>query len=341
MYVIATGTVQLHKKRRILAELGFGACVGQAALLQYSLYAGTHVSSATALKDCILLSISREDLDALIKVTPQVSRGVLNAVASSFQLLYFEPLRAIAESGSIPQPNQIVPSTAEDAHSNSKVDPVLKITEFLSANMKAALSVDRAAKSFLYNVGRSRRVTPLALARERRGRRHSFSNSQSMERSLSSGTLAFRGLHAFSDPVEYTTLEKSIHLKSSHLMRNLDGDKVSLVAQISRVLVFSHGDVLYSSGTKVDCVYVIINGTMEIMNFQSDPNAVSASISIKLHDGDCFGEEAFVTNATTQGECLAVGRCTLFEITAKELVDLMPPPYFWKMKKRPPKTQLS
>ncbi|CAH0475019.1 unnamed protein product [Peronospora belbahrii] len=328
MYVIATGTVQLHKKRRILAELGFGACVGQAALLQYSLYAGTHVSSATALKDCILLSISREDLDALIKVTPQVSRGVLNAVASSFQLLYFEPLRAIAESGSIPQPNQIVPSTAEDAHSNSKVDPVLKITEFLSANMKAALSVDRAAKSFLYNVGRSRRVTPLALARERRGRRHSFSNSQSMERSLSSGTLAFRGLHAFSDPVEYTTLEKSIHLKSSHLMRNLDGDKVSLVAQISRVLVFSHGDVLYSSGTKVDCVYVIINGTMEIMNFQSDPNAVSASISIKLHDGDCFGEEAFVTNATTQGECLAVGRCTLFEITAKELVDLMPPAVF-------------
>lgn len=90
MYVVATGTVQLHKERRILAELGFGTCVGQAALLQHSLHAGTHISSATALTDCTLLSISREELDALIKETPQVSRGVLNAVASSLQLLYFE-----------------------------------------------------------------------------------------------------------------------------------------------------------------------------------------------------------------------------------------------------------
>ncbi|EGZ21551.1 hypothetical protein PHYSODRAFT_488111 [Phytophthora sojae] len=296
MYVVATGTVQLHKERRILAELGFGTCVGQAALLQHSLHAGTHISSATALTDCTLLSISREELDALIKETPQVSRGVLNAVASSLQLLYFEPLRAIAQSGSLPRRDRRASLTAETAHSDSEADhPMLKMTESLTTNIKAALSVDRAAKSFLYNVGRSRtapRSAPLSLPGAR-GRRRSLSNSQPIGRSLSSDTLTSKGLLTLSDPADYTTFEKCIHLKASHLMRNLDDEKVSLVALLSRVVVFGHGDVLYSNGAKVDCVYVIIDGTMEIASAQGDAASDSAqtATSIKLHDGDCFGEE--------------------------------------------------
>ncbi|KAL4164379.1 hypothetical protein KRP22_004245 [Phytophthora ramorum] len=326
MFVVATGTVQLHKERRILAELGFGTCVGQAALLQHSLHAGTHISSATALTDCTLLSITREELDALIKETPQVSRGVLNAVASSLQLLYFEPLRAIAQSGSLPRRDRRASLTAETAHSDDKaIHPMLKMTESLTTNIKAALSVDRAAKSFLYNVGRSRttpRSVPLSLPGAR-GRHRSLSNSQPIGRSLSSGTLASKGLLTLSDPADYTTFEKCIHLKASHLMRNLDDDKVSLVAQLSQVVVLSHGDVLYSTGTKVECVYVIIDGTMEIANCEGDTGADSApSSSIKLHDGDCFGEESFVPNATANGVASAVGRCTLFEITTKELIDL-------------------
>ncbi|KAG7384920.1 hypothetical protein PHYPSEUDO_002141 [Phytophthora pseudosyringae] len=325
MYVVATGTVQLHKERRILAELGFGTCVGQAALLQHSLHAGTHISSATALEDCILLSISREELDALIKETPQVSRGVLNAVASSLQLLYFEPLRAIAQSGSLPRRDRRASLTAETAHSDSEADhPMLKMTESLTTNIKAALSVDRAAKSFLYNVGRSRntpRGVPLSLPGAR-DRHRSVSNSQLIGRSSSAGTLAAQGLLTLSDPADYTTFEKSIHLKASHLMINLDDDKVSLVAQLSRVVVLSHGDELYSRGTKVECVYVIIDGAMEITNSQGESDAASAPTSIKLHGGDCFGEESFVPNATAHGVVSAVGRCTLFEITTKELVDL-------------------
>jgi CRP-like cAMP-binding protein len=294
MYVVATGTVQLHKERRILAELGFGTCVGQAALLQHSLHAGTHTSSATALEDCTLLSISREELDALIKETPQVSRGVLNAVASALQLLYFEPLRAIAQSGSLPRRDRRASLTAETAHSDGEtLHPMLQMTESLTTNIKAALSVDRAAKSFLYNVGRSRttpRSAPLSLPA--RGRHRSLSNSQPIGRSASSGTLASKGLLTFSDPEDYTTFEKCIHLKASHLMRNLDDDKVSLVAQLSRAVVLSHGDVLYATGAKLDCVYVIIDGTIEIASAQGDPEAESNSTgSIKLRDGDCFGEE--------------------------------------------------
>ncbi|RLN26279.1 hypothetical protein BBJ28_00004546 [Nothophytophthora sp. Chile5] len=304
MYVVAAGTVQLHKERRILAELGFGTCVGQAALLMHSFHAGTHICSATALTDCTLLSISREELDALMKETPRVSRGVLSAVASALQLLYFEPLRAIAQSGSLPRRDRASSLTANVVHINGQAThPMVKITESLTTNIKAALSVDRAAKSFLYNVGRSRtvdRAMPLSLPGGR-GRHRSLSGTPtplSMTRSLSSGVLLSRGLLTLSDPADYSNFEKCIHLKASQLMRNLDDDKVSLVAQLSRVVLLSHGNVLYSAGATLESVYVIIDGSMEIVNAQEESDSTGIATT-KLHDGDCFGEEVRLTGPRT------------------------------------------
>ncbi|KAG7394388.1 hypothetical protein PHYBOEH_005231 [Phytophthora boehmeriae] len=146
-------------------------------------------------------------------------------------------------------------------------------------------------------------------------------------RSLSSGTLASKGLLSLSDPAEFTNFEKCIHLKASHLMGNLDDDKVSLVAQLSRVMVLGHGDALYSEGAKVESVYVIIDGTVEITSARTDCDTdadavASTTTTTKMHDGDCFGEESFVPNAMARGVALALGRCTLFEIATKELIEL-------------------
>ncbi|RLN48415.1 hypothetical protein BBJ28_00015059 [Nothophytophthora sp. Chile5] len=254
--------------------------------------------------------LESESLDALMKETPRVSRGVLSAVASALQLLYFEPLRAIAQSGSLPRRDRASSLTADVVHINGQVaHPMVKITESLTTNIKAALSVDRAAKSFLYNVGRSRtvdRTMPLSLPGGR-GRHRSLSGSPtplSMTRSLSSGVLLSRGLLTLSDPADYSNFEKCIHLKASQLMRNLDDDKVSLVAQLSRVVLLSHGNVLYSAGATLESVYVIIDGSMEIANAQEESDTTGTA-TIKLHD-----------------VASAMGRCTLFEITTKELVDL-------------------
>ncbi|CAI5725687.1 unnamed protein product [Hyaloperonospora brassicae] len=328
MYVVAKGTVQLHKQQRILAELGFGACIGQAALMRHSLYAGTHISSATAMEDCVLLSISRGDLDSLIRETPQVSRGVLKAVASSLRLLYLEPLGAIAQSGSLPLRDRRGSLTTAMTRWNTDADRrMLKMTESITSHMKAALYVDRATKSFLYNVGRSR-TTPHTVpssAPGDRARHRSFCDSQLKQRRSSYGTPALRGLLMLSDPAVYTTFEKSIHLKASHLMRDLDDDKVALVAQVSRVVVLRHGDLLYSSDAKVEFVYVIVDGTIEMTHLQGEWGAdseLAVPASAKLHHGACFGAEAFVPNATARDSFSAVGRCTLFKIAAKDLADL-------------------
>ncbi|CEG43091.1 atp-binding cassette superfamily [Plasmopara halstedii] len=316
MYVVATGTVQLHKEQKILATLDFGTCIGQAALLQHPLHAGIQIFSATALEDCILLSISRDELDALMKETPQVSRGVLNAVASSLQLLYFEPLRAIAQSGSLPSRDRRISQTLSDNNANQ---PVLRRTESLTTNIKAALSVDHAAKSFLYNVGRSRSIPrgKSFLLSDAIGRRRSVNNLQPTGKSSSFGSFKPKRLLTLTDPAEYTTFEKSIHLKASHLMRNLDDEKVALVAQLSRVILLSHGDVLYSTDSKIECVYIIIDGTIDLIS-----EAAPSSASVKLHGSDCFGKESFVPSAFAHDTASAASQCTLFEISTKELVDL-------------------
>ncbi|GAB9467338.1 hypothetical protein Gpo141_00004688 [Globisporangium polare] len=321
MYVVASGTVQLHKERRILAELGYGACIGQASLLMHNLHAGKHVASATALSDCILLSVSRNDLDALMKETPRVSRGVLNAVASSLRWLYFEPLHAIAQSGSLPRRDRTLSLNATAVHPSAEgEESILKATQSLTSNLRAVLSVDRAAKSFLYNIGRARTSEPGApmSAPSGRARNLSFQGSPSnFMPVIKPDSFPSRSIFGLSDALDYTNFEKCICLKGSQLMKNLDDDKVSLVAQLSRVTTLNHGDTLYVDGTAADSIYVVIDGSVAIT--QQLP---SGEATIQLHDGDCFGEESFVPNTNLHGNAVAVGRVTLFEIPTKDLIDL-------------------
>lgn len=94
-----------------------------------------------------------------------------------------------------------------------------------------------------------------------------------------------------SDTADYTNFEKCIHLKGSQLMKNLDDEKVSLVAQLSRVVMLSHGDILYAEDSSASSVYVVIEGTVGISmaeggSFDSGKPNVS-----EMREGDCFGEE--------------------------------------------------
>ncbi|TYZ59592.1 hypothetical protein PybrP1_002322, partial [[Pythium] brassicae (nom. inval.)] len=317
MYVVASGTVQLHKERRIFAELGYGACVGQAALLMHSLHAGKHIASATALSDCILLSVSRDDLDALMKETPRVSRGVLNAVASSLRWLYYE-------SGCLPRRDRAASLTAIAPRvlPGDDDDPLVSATETLSSDLRAVLSVDRAAKSFLYTIGRSRSSQPGAPLSAPSGRARNLSFQGPPPTSMpsiqpESGFPSRGGMFSLSDGSDYTTFEKCLSLKGSQLMKNLDDDKVSLAAQLARVVTLTHGETLFADGAAATSVFVVVDGAISITH-----QGLDGPSTLELRDGDCFGEESFVPKTNLRGPAVAVGRVTLFELPTKDLVDL-------------------
>jgi CRP-like cAMP-binding protein len=303
MYIVASGRIQLHKNGKVLAELGYGACIGQAALLRHSLHAGNHVASATTLTKCLLLMVSREDLDALMKDVPRVSRGVLNAVASSLRWLYFEPLSELAQSGNLPSRRESKAMRYSIANHQER--------RHFASTTSAALSVDRAAKSFLHQIGRDRVSDPPL----RTFATTSGEGSRSLKRSIShaiTSTTTFdsqatasstgvasttESLVESSCTVEYTNFEKCIHLKGSQLMKNLDDEKVSLVANVSRVVTFGHGEVVYFDQHPADTVYIVIEGNIAVYRPQAKNDQQKETIKAKtqvfaeFHDGDCFGEE--------------------------------------------------
>lgn len=94
-----------------------------------------------------------------------------------------------------------------------------------------------------------------------------------------------------SNTADYTNFEKCIHLKGSQLMKNLEDDKVSLVAQLSRVVILNHGDVLYTANSVADAVYVVIEGTIAISTSSDDAAKKMGDVTSEMREGDCFGEE--------------------------------------------------
>jgi hypothetical protein len=205
-----------------------------------------------------------------------------------------QPLRAIAQSGSLPRRDRSASVFASSVPlSADGTDPIENLTKSLTTNIKAALSVDRAAKSFLYNVGRSRSSMPLsAPGSGRGGRNRSLSGSPTPSGSFRTSFQSLsRGVLGLPDTADYTNFEKCIHLKGSQLMKSLDDEKVSLVAQLSRVVMLSHGDMLCAEGSNADAVYVVIEGTVAITKSQSDGTEEAAVVVAEMREGDCFGEE--------------------------------------------------
>lgn len=187
-------------------------------------------------------------------------------------------------------------------------DPVRRAAESLTSDLRAVLSVDRAAKSFLYNIGRTRTPAqapaPLS-APTGRARNWSFQGSPSHAAAMlsnSSGhpeTYLSRSMFGLADGSDYTTFEKCICLKGSQLMKNLDDDKVSLAAQLARVITLAHGDTLYADGAVADSVFVVLDGTIAITQ-QLSTASDAAVVRVELRDGDCFGEEVRVSCWTSK-----------------------------------------
>lgn len=100
-----------------------------------------------------------------------------------------------------------------------------------------------------------------------------------------------RGVLGLPDTADYTNFEKCIHLKGSQLMKSLDDEKVSLVAQLSRVVMLSHGDILCADDSDADAVYVVIEGTIAITTSRSDGPEEAPAVVAEMREGDCFGEE--------------------------------------------------
>ncbi|RLO03239.1 hypothetical protein DYB28_013124, partial [Aphanomyces astaci] len=254
MYVIATGSVQLHQKCHgaLLTTLYPGACVGELALLTSK---GTHPTTATAQSACVLLGISRPSFNSLMQTHTAVARGVLDALASALQWSYV--VRSSSEGG------------GDDKAANR---------QWLKRLVSHVSHVDKAASAMLATIGRHRsksEVPPTQARKEvvpqgetteevaptlkQRGGRRTKSHLRECSTLLDFAVSAAVQTHDHDDDmhcarVTMTHLEKCLHLKASQFMKDMDDDQVRLllrqsVAEMAQVVVLANGATLYEDGS--------------------------------------------------------------------------------------------
>ncbi|RHZ00254.1 hypothetical protein DYB35_011947 [Aphanomyces astaci] len=227
MYVIATGSVQLHQKCHdaLLTTLYPGACVGELALLTSK---GTHPTTATAQSACVLLGISRQSFNSLMQTHTAVARGVLDALASALQWSYV--VRSSSEGGVDKAANR----------------------QWLKRLVSHVSHVDKAASAMLATIGRHRSKSEVPPTQARKevvpqgettedvvptlkqpGGRRTKSHLRECSTLLTAQDFAVSAAvqtHDHDDDmhcarVTMTHLEKCLHLKASQFMKDMDDDQ--------------------------------------------------------------------------------------------------------------------
>jgi CRP/FNR family cyclic AMP-dependent transcriptional regulator len=77
LYLVLDGKVRVHRQERVLAELGERECFGEMAILD----AAPRSASVTALEDCVLLKISREDFQEIMSEKPEIALGIIQVLS--------------------------------------------------------------------------------------------------------------------------------------------------------------------------------------------------------------------------------------------------------------------
>ncbi|KAF0693787.1 Aste57867_15286 [Aphanomyces stellatus] len=305
MHVIASGTVQLHQHNgALLATLQAGACVGELAVLTSK---GTHPASATALSDCVLLGISRASLHALIHSNAGIARGVVDALASALKWSYMDANA----------------THFGDSHRLRRLVSQVSITT----------NVNKAANALLSKIGRHRsksdsppKDAQKVLANEKPLLQRASSKSHLRDySSLRLNAQDFADGAASRREVQYTHLEKCLHLKASQFMKDVDDDHVAAVAQMAQVVVLEHDQVLFQDGAPATSMYVVVEGTIVCTAARENEGERSDPKRDVYESGDAFGELSFsrgathLSTATAESAHLAV---VVLEIPTTEFIEL-------------------
>lgn len=113
----------------------------------------------------------------------------------------------------------------------------------------------------------------------------------------------------------YTTLEKTIILKSINLFEGIPAEKLSRVARICHEARFHAGETVVKEGDAGDSLFVVIEGVVRIHK---------ADVSLRtLRAGECFGEMALLDHSTRSASATVSEDAILLEIGQEEFFEVM------------------
>ena len=113
----------------------------------------------------------------------------------------------------------------------------------------------------------------------------------------------------------YSTLEKTIILKTASLFSEITAQTLSRVAQYSEEESYPAGTVVYREGDPGSAIYIVASGSVSL--------AVRGIELGVLRRGDPFGEVAVLNRDVYRGQATAMEDTVLLRIDQEDLFDLM------------------
>ena len=113
----------------------------------------------------------------------------------------------------------------------------------------------------------------------------------------------------------YSTLEKTILLKSVQLFHSIPGEDLSRVAQIAEEVHLTAGTPIFREGDHGDSMFIILDGTVRIHRGERN-------IAL-LRKGDCLGEMALLDQEPRSADATVEEDVTLLKITQEGFYELM------------------
>jgi CRP-like cAMP-binding protein len=113
-----------------------------------------------------------------------------------------------------------------------------------------------------------------------------------------------------------STVERVLFLKSVPLFKTIGGEDLAQVAHIADEVYFEGGETLIEQGAPGDCLYVLIDGQVDVV---VDGRVKLATVGSRA----ILGEMAVVTDAPRTATCTAVEETIALKIDRDAFWELM------------------
>ena len=112
----------------------------------------------------------------------------------------------------------------------------------------------------------------------------------------------------------YSTLEKTIILKSVELFKSIPAENLSKVAQITEEVKYSKDEPIFSEGDYGDSLFIVVDGEVKIHKGQQE---------LALLKGACLGEMALLDDEPRSADATITEESTLFKIEREGFYEVM------------------
>jgi len=113
----------------------------------------------------------------------------------------------------------------------------------------------------------------------------------------------------------YSTLEKTLLLKSVSLFAEIPAETLSRVAQITEEVTFPAPATIFSDGDYGDCLYIVAAGAVRI-------HKGGKELAV-LRKGQCLGEMAILDQAPRSADAAVLEDATLLKVSQEDFFEVM------------------